>query len=720
MWSESLAITLSSVWAAVTLIAGHMASVPLNLYRRAPNGGKTKATDHPLWRALHDEPYPGISSYEFREALNANIELHGVGYVAAIVSQGRLSLMPFNSMHVTPDHSRRVYRISNGKRPQFDVPAEIMIVFPSLTLDGINPVQVTKYRQRSISLAISYEDRAEAYNRNGSVPAGIAIWGEGYGKMNDDDKKRLEAKWDELYRGVSNSGGTAFLPQGSTFTAVQFDPEKLQMLASREFSVQEIARWFRVPPHKIGDLSRATFSNIEHQAIEYVQDCLLPRANKMEAILSLALIPEDQRGDLLIEHNLDGLQRGDFKTRMEGYAIGRNGGWVKPNNIMALENMDPISEEDGGETYLVPLNMIPANINTGIAKDKTEDGSTDAAPVVEGADKIQDTALNGAQVQALVGIFAEIAAGKMTKSTAKQLILVAFPLIAESAVDGMLKDVEEGSAPEDAVRSWLPDYLVRGGGETIRRTMTYLRCRAAATVRRGITAAYAPAFKRSASAVLKTEIDEVRKAASTHLPGDLPAFLAFLDEFYADNGFLPEVRQGVQAVITDYAGQIETAALEEIGVEPTDGAMDDSIAHYIDNYAVRHVATSRGQLAKSAREADADADEDALVAVTERLDGWEESRADEFARDDGIRAEGSFSRAAWLLAGVLKFMWVTFDKSCPSCSQLDGKIVGVAESFVTSGGTVGSGTPAAITVNTNIRHPQLHKGCDCGIAAVIG
>jgi HK97 family phage portal protein len=246
---DTLGMTLSAVWAAITLLSGHLSSVPLNLYRRLPGGGKERATDHPLWRTLHDEPAPGISSVEFREALVANIELFGVGYVQmAPIGSRRLSLRPFNSLHVTPDAAKKVFHIANGKM-RYDVPASAMIVFPTLTLDGDNPIRVTSQRKRSLSLAISYEQRAEAFNKNGSIPAGVAIWGEGYNRLSPEQKDRLEAKWQELYQGVSVSGGTAFMPHGSDFKALSFNPEMLQMLGSREFSIQEIARWFGIKPH---------------------------------------------------------------------------------------------------------------------------------------------------------------------------------------------------------------------------------------------------------------------------------------------------------------------------------------------------------------------------------------------------------------------------------------------------------------------------------------
>jgi HK97 family phage portal protein len=627
-------LTLSAVWAAVMLLSGHLSSVPLNLYRRLPNGAREKAVDHPLWKTLHSEPYPGLSSVEFREALVANIELTGVGYAQMTFYEGRIHLLPFNSQHVTPHKDRGVYEINNGT-DRYEVPAMYMMVFPTLTLDGFNPLHTPYKRQRSISLAISYEQRAQAYNTNGSIPSGVAIWGEGYNRLNESEKKRLEKRWEQLYQGVANSGGTAFLPQGSDFKAITFNPETLQMLGSREFSIQEIARWFGIKPHKLADLSRATFSNIEHLSIEHIQDTILPRARKLESILTLALIPEEQREELFIEFNLDGLQRGDLESRMKSYSIGKQWGWLSTNDIRALENMNPLSSEQGGDLYLVPLNMMPAN----------QVGSMVAS---SGERNIRE---------------------KPTGFTRTQMALF----------------------------------------------------RAAATVRRNITNAYKPAFERSQKALTKTEVEQVRAAAEQHLPQNLPGFIEFLDNFYSENDFTPRIRDGVQGVIGDYAKQIEAAALEEIGMELEDETdMDRTISEYINYYAIRHAKSSKGQLKALAKEANAEDDKDSLSEVNERLDHWEETRPGKFKEQETIRGEGAFSKSTWMLAGITKLIWVAFGDNCPYCDQLNGKVVGIQQYFVGKGTGIEADGQEPIIPSSNIGHPPLHEGCDCGISAVIG
>lgn len=641
-YSDQTALTLSGVFAAVGLLAGHLSSIPLNVYRRTENGGRVKDTGTPLWTALHDEPYPGMSSVEFREALVANIEYYGVGYVAITYSGNRYNFMPFNTRNVTPDKQNNQFRIfdeSSGK--EFTVPGSNMIVFPALSFDGSNPIHMQYKRKRSLSLAISYEERAESFNTNGAMPSGVVTWGEGYNKLQEAERKRLEKHWEQLYQGVKNAGGTGFLPNGSDFKPVEFNPEVLQMLESRKFSIQEIARWFRIPPHKIGELSNATFSNIEHQAIEYVQDSILPRATKIESILTIALIPEEKRDKYFIEFNLDGLLRGDTKSRYEAYSVGKQWGWLSSNDIRKLENMNPLPDQDGGNMYMVPLNMIPANLT-------------------------------------------------------------------------MQEPRQKDSAPERNIRE-------SEATERSREKQQHMKCRAAATVRRRITDAYRPAFERTQKSLTKKEVDKVRTEAKENLPQNLPGFLNFLDEFYSDDVFTTDIRNEIRGIITDYANQISISALEEIGAELDSNALDNTIATYIDNYAYRHSKLSKNQLKKIAREANADDTRDSLQEVNTRLDEWEEKRPEKFKNDETISAEGAFSKASWALAGVTKLMWVTHGENCPYCNAMNGKIIGISSNFVTKGESLHpEGAQYNLSPGTNIGHPPLHEGCDCGISAVIG
>jgi hypothetical protein len=202
---------------------------------------------------------------------------------------------------------------------------------------------------------------------------------------------------------------------------------------------------------------------------------------------------------------------------------------------------------------------------------------------------------------------------------------------------------------------------------------------------------------------------------------NLPGFIQFLDEFYSENGFVPEIRNAVTAVITNYAKEIEASALEEVGAEKTeDTDITSTITSYIDNYVYNHAKSSRAQLKTVAKEASADSDRDSLIEVETRLDEWEEKRPGKFRENEPIRGEGAFAKAAWALSGVKKMVWVTMGENCKYCNQLSGKVVGIENFFLTKGEGVQPEGLDPLIPNTNISHPGLHQGCDCSISAVIG
>lgn len=373
-------MSLSGVWAAVRLVSGHLAAMPLNYYERDNNGDRRKISlSDPLAYALSVEASPGVTAFAMKEALVANMELHGVGYLYANVKGGRLVLIALDATKVTPVPEGGFYRYTGKNGKQEEIPREHVICFPSLTFDGVNPLHTQSLRERSMKLNVSYEERAAAFNRNSAVPATVVTWGPDYSKLSYDERERLRESWKQIYGGVSNASGTAFLPHGSSFDAVSFDPEKLQMFQGRQYGITEIARWFGVPPYKLADLSNsAVRANIEQQGTEYVQDALLPRGRRIEAIIMNSLIPESKRRTEFVEFNLNGLMRGDFKSRQEGYKIAKDGGWLSTNDIRRMENMNSV---DGGDEYYMPLNMIPVRFLDQLYSGKTEEVEEETEPI---------------------------------------------------------------------------------------------------------------------------------------------------------------------------------------------------------------------------------------------------------------------------------------------------------------------------------------------------
>ena len=221
-------------------------------------------------------------------------------------------------------------------------------------LIGFSPIAMMK---NSLGTSIAVDKYGSAFFKNGAQPSGVL---EHPGVMKDPN--RVRDNWEAAYGGAANAHRVAVLEEGMTYKPVSLPPEDSQFLESKQFSVTEICRIFRVPPHMIGDLDRATFSNIESQNISFAVHTIRPWLVRIEQAINRALFPDNEKGRFYVQFNLDGLMRGDYKSRMEGYAIARQNGWMSTNDIRELENLNPVSEEEGGNAYLVNGNMIPISL----------------------------------------------------------------------------------------------------------------------------------------------------------------------------------------------------------------------------------------------------------------------------------------------------------------------------------------------------------------------
>ncbi len=359
--NEETALRVTAVYACVRVIAETVASLPLPLYRRLDRG-KEKVTGHPLYPVLHDMPNPEMTSFTFREVLMTQLLLWGNAY-AQIVRDKRgqvLELWPLSpsGMELVRDDKARqlVYRYTEGMKTIEYKPEQIFHI-PGLSFDGVKGLSPIAVTREAIGLAMATEEFGSRFFGNGARPGGIL---EHPGVVKDPEK--LRKSWEEVYKGVHNSHKIAVLEEGMKYHEIGIPPEDAQFLETRKFQLNEICRIFRVPPHLVGDLERATFSNIEHQSIDFVVHTIRPWLVRWEQAIVKALLLPEERKLYFPRFNVDGLLRGDFKTRMEGYAIGRQNGWYSANDIRELEDMNPIPEEAGGDLYLVNGNMLPAKL----------------------------------------------------------------------------------------------------------------------------------------------------------------------------------------------------------------------------------------------------------------------------------------------------------------------------------------------------------------------
>ncbi len=352
------AIQVSAVYACVRVIAETIASLPFGVYESTDTGSR-KAQEHQLYRLLHDEPNPEMTSFIWRETMLTHLLLYGNSYCQIIRSgkNGILGLYPLlpDKMEVDRDSKGTLtytYTTSDGK-PVY-LKSEDVLHIPGLGFDGIMGYSPIALEKNAIGLGIATEEYGSKFFENGARPSGVLTH-----PNTVKDPKRLRESWNAAYGGSANSNRVAILEESMSYTPISLPNNESQFLETRKFQVEEICRIFRVPAHLIGDLSRATFSNIEHMSIDFAVHTIRPWLVRIEQAINRALFSENEKGRFYVQFNMEGLMRGDYKSRMEGYAIARQNGWMNANDIRALENLNPISEEEGGNAYLINGNMIP-------------------------------------------------------------------------------------------------------------------------------------------------------------------------------------------------------------------------------------------------------------------------------------------------------------------------------------------------------------------------
>lgn len=336
------ALGVSAVFACVRLIAEDIGKLPFPVYRRTA-AGRERAPESPFWRLLHDRPNGWQSSQEFREMLTAHALLRGNGYAIKNVVRGQVrELIPLRPDRVRLEQTEdfellyHVRLAANG--PEETMTRREIFHLRGISLDGISGVGIVTLARQGIALSMAAERHGATFFGNGQHPSGVF---KHPSELSDPAFERLKASLDEQ-RG-EGAGGTLILEEGMDWTQVGLSNEDSQFLESREFQVEEVARWFRAPPHKIAHLKRATFNNIEHLAIEYVTDTLMSWGKRWEnAVNQTVIVTNEVYAELLF----DGLLRGDTKSRYEANRIAVGRPWKTPNEVRREDNMPELEGLD--------------------------------------------------------------------------------------------------------------------------------------------------------------------------------------------------------------------------------------------------------------------------------------------------------------------------------------------------------------------------------------
>lgn len=351
------ALSLSAVWSAVRLLSQTLAQVPLSVYRRLPNGGKEIANNHPINRLIHSEPNRIQTSFLFRELGQQHLELRGnfYAYINRDNKERPTELTILNPDDVTPvaKDGDVFYKVKNIEALKEPVPSRNILHVCGPMGNGLKGSSPIAIHRENLGLAMAAQDYGATFFGNGANVDGILTTD---ANLKPEQRKAVTDSWKSRHGGLSNSHSTAVLEAGLKYQRITIAPDEAQFIQSRKFQTTEIARIFGVAPHLIADLERSTNNNIEQQSLEFIKFTMLSRFKRWENELDKKLFREDEKGEYFVKFNLDGLQRGDAKTRSEFYSKMLQNGVMNINEVRNLENLNAIV---GGDKHFVQLNLTP-------------------------------------------------------------------------------------------------------------------------------------------------------------------------------------------------------------------------------------------------------------------------------------------------------------------------------------------------------------------------
>lgn len=355
--NELNSLTCTTVFKCVRILSETIASLPLVTYERLPQGGKRRATNHPLWSILHDQVNPLMTSFEWRETLVGHLALWGNGY-SEIQRDGRArikALWPLrpDRMQVTGDGDRLRYIYTPPDGKDVEIPSENMLHVKGLSAGGYLGQSVISFARESISLALAYEEFGERFFSNDATPGGVL---EHPGKLKPEAKDNIRKSWEALHSGLGNARRMAVLEEGMKYHQIGMPLEDAQFLEGRKYQERDIAGIFRIPSNMINDNEKsATYASVEQFAIQFVVHTIRPWCVRWEQAIKRDLFLPSEREKYFTEFLIDGLLRGDMKSRAEALAIMRQWGIINADDWNEIENRNPLPDGQG-KVYIVPTN----------------------------------------------------------------------------------------------------------------------------------------------------------------------------------------------------------------------------------------------------------------------------------------------------------------------------------------------------------------------------
>lgn len=355
--NPNTAMRLSAVYSCVRVLSESIAQLPLIYYERSGDK-KERATAQKLYTLLHDAPNSFQTSFEFRETQMAHLCLRGkaFGYINRSITGDILEILPMNPDRVEIKQSKNyaiTYIFKDIDNNEIELRQDQVFRLTGLSFDGINGISPIAHQRESLGISLATDQHTARSFKNGAKMTGILKHPATF--KDKEVAARVKQSWDDSASG-ENAYSTPVLEDGMDWMPVSMSNKDAQYIESRKFNIEDIARIFRVPPHKIGHLEKSTNNNIEHQGLEFVTDTMMPWIVRWEQAITRDLLTLSQRRRYFAEFLVDGIMRGDSESRANYYNSMWNMGAMNPNEIRSKENMNP-REDVGGDEYVKPLNM---------------------------------------------------------------------------------------------------------------------------------------------------------------------------------------------------------------------------------------------------------------------------------------------------------------------------------------------------------------------------
>ena len=658
--NKNKALRSSAVYACVDILSTSTAMLPLHVHQKIDAGARL-ATEHYLYDLLDSVGNPEMTAFEVRRLQMVSVLLRGNSYNYLEENQrGEITaIWPLNpdGVHILRDRKtfEKWYAV---EMPEYYgggfqlIHTDSIWHWTGLATERGMGMTLIQMQKQSIGLSLATEEYGARFFSNGAIPGFVLA---SPAALSDRAYDRLKESWENRHQGLDNAHKVAILEEGTKPEKLGISPADAQLLETEKYQDKKIARIFRVPPHMIADLDRSTNNNIEHQGLEFVQFSLMHWLVNYEKSANMHLLTNVERKTYYVKHSVNGLLRGDMKTRYEAYRTSITNGIQSINEVRGLEELNSIGPV--GDKHLVPLNMIFLDDLASGDIDKSDDNG-DISP----------------RNQFMRDYF-QVNNQNETVSTET------------------VKHIPGRTLPHDI--------------ETRAANSAVLRHRQSKTYKRVI--------KNTADRIVRREVNDISGQLKKQLERGYEAFLEWLAEFY--QGHEDFVYKNMLPILQTYAEMVADTAMEEIDAKVAAERIEKFIQRYTEEYARRHVAIGEKRIQDTmskAKETGADVEE----SLRAELDHWKDAKGADIAMWESVRSNNAVAHFIYQASTIVSILrWATFGESCPYCDSLNGKKIGINEAFLLAGEALDPDGKAPLINKHDTKHPPVHGGCDCMVVA---